>query len=133
MLKILLVDDDPFQAIARKSLLGKRFKDVERAADAAEALCLLEQPDFAEKLGLVISGLHMPGISGPEFVAELHARQPLVPVIVLGNQQDAAADYEAEGVCFLPRTAPSEQVLSVASRLLEDAARRTPKAHTAAR
>ncbi len=133
MLKILLVDDDPFQAIARKSLLGKRFKDVERAADAAEALCLLEQPEFADKLGLVISGLHLPGISGPEFVAELHARRPKVPVIVLGNQQDAASDYEMEGVRFLPRTAPSEEVLSTASELLEGTAGKTPKRHTAAR
>lgn len=121
MAKILLVDDDPLQAFARKSLLGKRFKDIERAADAAEALCLLEQPQFAEKVGLVISGLHMPGMSGPEFVAELHARQPKVPVIVLGNSHDAAKDYEAEGVCFLPRTAPSEQVLTVASKLLAKA------------
>jgi CheY-like chemotaxis protein len=115
---ILLVDDDPLQAFARKSLLGKRFKDVLRAADAAEALCLLEQPHFAEKLGLVISGLHMPGISGPAFVAELHARQPKVPVIVLGNSNDAAADYEEEGVRFLPRTTPSEAVLTVASELM---------------
>ncbi|MGA8043048.1 MAG: response regulator [Terracidiphilus sp.] len=115
---ILLVDDDPLQAFARKSLLGKRFKDVQRAADAAEALCLLEQPQFAATLGLVISGLRMPGISGPAFVAELHARQPKVPVIVLGNLGDAAADYEEEGVCFLPRTAPSETVLSVASELM---------------
>lgn len=118
MPKILLVDDDPLQAFARKSLLGKRFKDVERAADAAEALCLLEQPQFAAAVGLVISGLHMPGMSGPAFVAELHARQPKVPVIVLGNSQDAADDYASEGVCFLPQTAPSEQVLSVASKLL---------------
>lgn len=115
---ILLVDDDPLQAFARKSLLGKRFKDVQRAADAAEALCLLEQPQFAAKLGLVISGLHLPGITGPEFVAELHARQPKVPVIVLGNSSDVAGDYEEEGVCFLPQTAPSEAVLSVASALM---------------
>ena len=115
---ILLVDDDPLQAFARKSLLGKRFKDVQRAADAAEALCLLEQPQFAATLGLVISGLHLPGISGPEFVAELHARQPKVPVIVLGDSNDAATDYAVEGVCFLPKTAPSEAVLSVASALM---------------
>lgn len=123
MAKILLVDDDPLQAFARKSLLGKRFKDVERAADAAEALCLLEQPQFAAKLGLVISGLHLPGISGPEFVAELHSRQPGVPVIVLGNSHDEASDYASEGVCFLPETAPTEQVLSMASKLLLRAAR----------
>ncbi len=42
-----------------------------RVNDAAEALCLIEQPDFADKLGLVISGHHTRGIGGPAFVAEL--------------------------------------------------------------
>ncbi len=40
------------------SLLGRQFGNVRRATDAAEALCLIEQPEFAGKLGLVISGTH---------------------------------------------------------------------------
>jgi len=63
---ILLVDNDPLQAFQRKSILERRFQEVERVGDAAEALCLVEQPYFAGKLGLVISGLSMPGIGGPE-------------------------------------------------------------------
>lgn len=118
MATILLVDDDPLQAFARKSILGKRFKNVQRAADAAEALCLLEQPQFSQNLGLVISGLHMPGLSGPQFVAELHARRPKLPVLVLGSVDEAPGDYAAEGVSFLARTAPSEEMLTMASRLL---------------
>jgi len=82
---ILLVDNDPLQAFQRKSILERRFQEVERVGDAAEALCLVEQPHFAGKLGLVISGLSMPGIGGPEFVAELHTRLPQVPVLVLGS------------------------------------------------
>ena len=62
MTTILLVDDDPLQAFLRKSILERRFRDVERVGDAAEALCLVEQPEFAGQLGLVISGLNMPGI-----------------------------------------------------------------------
>ena len=67
------------------SLLGRQFGDVRRVTDAAEALCLVEQPEFASKLGLVISGHHMPGIGGPAFVAELHARMPNLPVLVSGR------------------------------------------------
>ncbi len=59
MATILLVDDDPLQAFVRKSILERRFADVQRVADAAEAFCLIEQPRFAEKLALVVSGLHM--------------------------------------------------------------------------
>lgn len=123
MATILLVDDDPLQAFARKSILGKRFKDVQRAADAAEALCLLEQPLFAKKLGLVISGLHMPGFSGPAFVAELHARLPQLPVLVLGGPSDGPSDYAADGVRFLPKSVDSEAILSMASQMLDQSSK----------
>jgi CheY-like chemotaxis protein len=82
---ILLVDDDPLQAFLRKSILDKRFPDVRRVADAVEALCLVEQPFFVKNLALVVSGHHLPGMGGPAFVAELHARMPSLPVLVLGN------------------------------------------------
>ena len=118
MATILLVDNDLLQAFVRKSILETRFHDVQRAADAAEALCLVEHPQFAGGLALVISGLHMPGISGPEFVAELHARMPRLPVLVLGDASDCPADYAAEGVRFLPRPIASEQMLAMASQML---------------
>ncbi len=118
MAKILLVDDDPFQAFVRKSTLEKRFHDVERVADAAEALCLVEQPQFAGGLGLVITGLQRPGIGGPAFVAELHSRLPKVPVLVLGAPSEVADDYAAEGVRFLSRPFASEELLSMATQML---------------
>ena len=85
---ILLVDGDPLQARWRKSVLEKRFSDVQRVADAVDALCLVEEPQFARNLVLVISGHLMPGIGGPAFVAELHIRMPLLPVLVLANGSD---------------------------------------------
>jgi CheY-like chemotaxis protein len=118
MATVLLVDDDPFQAFVRKSILERRFPDVQRVGDAAEALCLVEQPQFAGKLGLVITGLHMPGISGPAFVAELHSRMPTVPVLVLCNATEGPGDYAPEGVRFLSRPFASEEMLAAASQML---------------
>ena len=116
---ILLVDNDPLQAFLRKSLLERRFHDVQRVGDAAEALCLVEQPLFAENLGLVISGLHMPGIGGPAFVAELHERLPNVPVLVLGDGSEAAGDYSGgDGVRFLPRPFATDEMLAAADQML---------------
>ncbi|MGB6724429.1 MAG: response regulator, partial [Terracidiphilus sp.] len=103
MRTILLVDDDPLQAFVRVSALEKRFRDVVRVADAAEALCLIEEPNFSSRLGLVISGHHRPGLGGPAFVAELHTRKPDVPVLVLGNGNEIAADYSESGVRFESR------------------------------
>ena len=115
---ILLVDNDPLQAFLRKSLLERRFRDVQRVGDAAEALCLVEQPYFARNLGLVISGLHMPGIGGPEFVAELHSRLPRVPILVLGSASEAAADYPPGWISFLPRPFGLDEMLHLAGQLL---------------
>ena len=118
MATILLVDNDPLQAFLRKSILERRFHDVQRVGDAAEALCLVEQPQFAESLGLVISGLHMHGIGGPAFVAELHTRLPKVPVLVLGSASEAAGDYAGEFVRFLSRPVSSDEMLSAAGKML---------------
>jgi DNA-binding NtrC family response regulator len=115
---ILLVDNDPLQAFLRKSLLERRFHDVQRVGDAAEALCLVEQPQFARNLGLVISGLQMPGIGGPEFVAELHSRLPKVPILVLGGASEAPADYESTWIRFLARPFGLEEMLNLAGQLL---------------
>jgi DNA-binding NtrC family response regulator len=118
MATILLVDDDPLQAFVRKSVLESRFHDVQRVRDAAEALCLVEQPQFADRLGLVISGVHMRGIGGPAFVAELHSRLPALPVLVLGNGGEAAIDYTGEWVRFVGQPVASEELLTLASQLL---------------
>ncbi len=118
MATILLVDNDPLQASLRKTMLERRFHDVQRVGDAAEALCLVEQPQFADNLGLVISGLKMPGIGGPEFVAELHARLPKVPVLVLGSASEAVSDYVGGWVRFLAKPFATEEMLNVAGQLL---------------
>ena len=118
MSTILLVDDDPLQAYLMMSLLGRRFTDVHRVNDAAEALCLVEQLDFSSKLGLVISGHHTMGFGGPAFVAELRARVPALPILVLGMIGEAASDYTASRVLFVPRHLVAEQMVALSGQLL---------------
>jgi CheY-like chemotaxis protein len=103
MAVILLVDNDPLQAFQRKSILEHRFKEVERVAG---------------KLGRVISGLSMPGIGGPEFVAELHARLPRVPVLVLGSASEAPGDYAGGFVRFLAKPFGLDEMVTAAANLL---------------
>jgi DNA-binding NtrC family response regulator len=119
MSTVLLVDDDPLQAFVRKSLLEKRFHDVRRVADTAEAFCLVEQPQFAGTLGLVIADLHMPGpLAVGDFVAEMHARLPGVPVLVLDGVKETPANCATEGVRFLSKPSGSDEILSAASQLM---------------
>jgi DNA-binding NtrC family response regulator len=118
---ILLVDSDPLQAFECKSILERRFHDVQRVGDAAEALCLVEQPQFAGQLRLVISDLKMAGIGSPAFVAELHERLPKVPILVLGSGGEASNPNAAnanEWLRFLPRPFASEEFLTAAGEML---------------
>ena len=120
MATILIVDDDPLQASLLMSLLGRQFGNVCRVNDAAEALCLIEQPEFATRLSLVITGSHITGISGPAFVAELHSRKPDLPVLVLSAGGAVSSDYKDERVVFLPRSVGGDKMLAVTSQMLSD-------------
>ena len=120
MATILIVDDDPLQASLMMSLLGRHFGNVCRVNDAAEALCLIEQPDFASKLNLVITGHRMTGIGGPAFVAELHARKPDLPVLVLNASGAVSSDYKNEQVVFLPHPFGGDKMLAVTSQILAE-------------
>jgi DNA-binding response OmpR family regulator len=117
-LKILIVDDDPLQASIRKSILERRFTDVIRVADAAEAFCLVEQPQLARSLSLVVTGHHLAGIGGPAFVTELQTRLPGLPVLVLGGLSGEFKRYEGADVNFLPQPFGAEEMLAAAIRLV---------------
>jgi DNA-binding NtrC family response regulator len=120
MTNILIVDDDPLQASVVMSALDRHFGNVRRVTDAAEAFCLIEQPDFADNLGLVITGHHTPGMGGPAFVAELRSRKPDLPVLVLGARGSAASDYKDDRVVFLPRPVGGDTMRAVTGRLLAE-------------
>ena len=106
---ILLVDDNPLRASVRKSLLGGSAPEVVRAQDPGEALCLVESPEFAKNLSLVITGHVLSGISGPEFVAEVRNRMPQVPVLVLSAVANAENEYrEIPGVTVSESTSADE-------------------------
>lgn len=117
---ILLVDDDPLQALERKSILEQHFANVERVKSAPEALCLIEQPHFAQQLSVVISGHRMPGFSGPAFIAELHARLPELPILVLGFEGDQADDYAATNALFVALPVTTDTIVNQIKHMLTD-------------
>ena len=123
MKKILLVDEDAMQASSRKILLERRFSNVERVADATEALCLVEQPQYAAELGLIIAGTHMPGFGGSAFVAELQTRLPHVPILVLGSSGEDMGEYRGSQVRYLADTSEAAEILDHAKRLLDQSDR----------
>lgn len=115
---ILLVDDNPLRAAMRQSLLEGSAPTVVRALDAAEALCMVEVPEFAQGLALVITGHLMTGISGPEFVAEFRSRMPDVPVLVLTTVAEFEKEYLGIGGVYFSQTRSPEDLRSLVSRVI---------------
>ena len=118
------MDHDPLQASLCKSILERRFGDVQRVGDAAEALCLVEQPQFAGDLSLVVSEQNLPGLGAPEFVAELHERLPQLPILVLGKDESRNHDglkFEPQSkMRFVARPFAGDEILQAADELLSE-------------
>ncbi len=79
---ILLIDDDEPMHIMAKRLLGDEFEMI-HARNAQEGIDIL-----AEKpVNLIMSDIHMPGISGLEFLESLSedAEKRAIPVLVITN------------------------------------------------
>jgi CheY-like chemotaxis protein len=74
---VLLVDDEPGVRFAVSEVLCDRGYRVVSASSGPEALAALDGVD------VVVTDLSMPGMDGLELVAQIAARAPALPVIVL--------------------------------------------------
>jgi two-component system NtrC family response regulator len=76
---VLVVDDEPKLCDLLVSALSQDTVQVFSAGNGLEALALLDK----ESVDLVISDWRMPGMDGPQLLAEIKLRFPQVPVIVM--------------------------------------------------
>jgi len=115
---VLLVDDNALRASIRRAALEDSATMVVRAPDAAEALCTIETPEVAGRLGLVVTGHQMSGISGPEFVAELRQRMPEIPVLVLNQASGFEGEYQGISGVYFSENPSAEELHTLAVNLL---------------
>ncbi|KAB0498813.1 sigma-54-dependent transcriptional regulator [Pseudomonas vancouverensis] len=76
---VLVVDDEPKLCDLLASALSQNGISVFTAGNGLHALKVLE----AEDIDLVISDWRMPGMDGPQLLAEIKSRFPQLPVIVM--------------------------------------------------
>jgi CheY-like chemotaxis protein len=94
---ILIVDDNPIQAVTRRLILEKAHFPVVIADDGASALARF---DSGEQFGMVITDHCMPEMTGPELVRKLRERSLTLPIMVLSGLPEAESEYEGMDVCF---------------------------------
>jgi CheY-like chemotaxis protein len=81
---VLLIDDDETVGQTIKTMLTVSGYEVVLVDNGIDAL----QNFDSNKIGLVISDLFMPGMSGWEVIAELRKKSPTVPIFIFTGYMD---------------------------------------------
>jgi DNA-binding NtrC family response regulator len=115
---ILIAEDDPRLLVALRCLLRAKLCDYAIIATICgeEMLPILESRPVA----LVITDYGLPGLNGLEFAAEIKARSPQTPVILISGESladEGQASPSIDG--FLQKPFSIEHLLSLAQSALE--------------
>jgi DNA-binding NtrC family response regulator len=113
---VLLVDDEPGVLFTLKELLSERGHRVLTARSGAEALPLVEDADA------VVTDQAMPGMTGLELLAQIAARDPTLPVVLItayGSERVAVSAMKAGAYDYLPKPFDIDEVALVIERALE--------------
>ena len=96
--RVLVVDDN----VAIRELLARFLfsegHSWQLAADGIEALRQLEGTDF----DLVMTDLHMPGMTGEQLVQEIKKRKPKLPVLLITGNEPPVVSRVFDGVLRKP-------------------------------
>ncbi|MFT3699457.1 MAG: sigma-54 dependent transcriptional regulator [Kofleriaceae bacterium] len=113
---VLLVDDEPGVLFTLTELLLERGHKVITAKNGVEALTKLEDAEA------VLTDLSMPKMDGLELMAQIAARDPSLPVILLtahGSEKVAVAAMKQGAYDYLTKPFDIDEVALVIERALE--------------
>jgi DNA-binding NarL/FixJ family response regulator len=118
--RLLLVDDHPMMRAGLAQLINKQpdLEITQEASTPAEALGLLDRGG----IDLVLTDLTMPGRSGIEFVKDLAALHPKVPVLVISMHDEmvyAERVIRAGARGYIMKEAGGEKLLAAIRRVLD--------------
>ncbi len=116
---LLLIDDNAIQAATRQTILKRAGYFVIAVLNPGRALEQLRNNDFPAAIDLILTDHIMPGMNGAEFVAQLRAFAPDVPVLVISGLAEAEDEYKNLGVDFRMKPLLPETLLATVQTLLE--------------
>jgi putative two-component system response regulator len=103
MANVLVIDDEPIVRDLVSEILAEDGHEVRTAATAEDALAALDD----HNLGLVVSDIVMPGLSGLELLATVRRLRPNLPVVLVTGRAahgtvSAALAEGADGLVLKP-------------------------------
>ena len=86
---ILIIDDDPDVRTALQLVLRRAGYQPLEAESGQAAIELMSQSDAAAGVAAILCDLEMPGMDGQSVIAHLHARHPMIPIVVVSGAAPA--------------------------------------------
>jgi CheY-like chemotaxis protein len=119
-LPILVVDDEPGVLMLARRILERAGYAVLEARDGSEAMSLMTAD---VRLGMLVSDVNMPGLSGDEVARQLRTLQPGLKCLFLSGYVDQLFEkrpYLWEGEAYLEKPFTHKALLEAVSLLLHD-------------
>jgi DNA-binding NtrC family response regulator len=116
---ILLIDDNEIQVSARKLILERAGFHIATALDPHDALTHLLDPAIACRIALVITDHLMAAMIGSDFVRELRASHPNLPVLVITGFAEAVAEYDGLNIHFRVKPLFPDQLIETVHHLIQ--------------
>lgn len=116
---VLLIDDNAIQAATRQAILKRSDYFVIAVLNPQRALEQFQKGEFPAEIRLVITDHIMPGMSGAEFVRELRATHPSLPVLVISGLAEAEEEYQGMNVVFRQKPLPPDHLLATVHELMK--------------
>ena len=115
---VLVVDDEKNMRLSLRSVLAAEGYAVRLVESAEEALRILEREEFF----IIITDARLGGMSGYEFLGQLHRRWPQVPVLMMtayATPKLAVEAIKAGAIDYLGKPFAPEELLHAVSRCAE--------------
>ena len=110
---VLLIDDNAIQAATRQTILKRAEYFVIAVLSAERALEQFRNDEFPAKIDLIVTDHVMPGMNGAEFVREVRAFAPDIPILVISGMEEAEAEYAGLDVHFRLKPLLPDHLLAV--------------------
>ena len=111
--RVLVVDDEPsIRLLCRINLELEGYEVLE-----AESLATVRETLAEEHVDVVVLDVHLRGERSDELVAECHARDPRIPVVLVTGSVDISHPGLAEADAILPKPFELEALLSTVRNL----------------
>ncbi len=98
MPRVLIVDDEAGIRFALRRWFERQHWVVDEAPDGRQALQIIESETAETALDLIVTDLHLPGMTGDQLVLTLMATRPTLATRVIITTGDAVQDAARDSV-----------------------------------